>query len=146
MSTWEPPNVFTNVYTKVPGDPGVDYYRPPYLSAVEVGDDLLDPCPGGHIIDESEGSKPIEYLDGLIAGYCCTCRCRITFAPFVGGLTAKWASMLSVQVLSSDLDPDLMGQFTETIERLEQDKQAVDSALETARMVKEVVAYRLRNV
>lgn len=103
-------------------------------------------CPGGHVIEvDAYGERPVEYLDGAIAGYCCNCQVRVFFPRVTGGLVTAWVNALATQLLSGNFDADLLADFTEAMLELRADKEAVESALDTGALVKEVIAHRMRN-
>jgi len=102
-------------------------------------------CPGGHVLNDDYGERPVEYIDGGIVGYCKNCNDRVEIPKMEGGLAVAWVKALCAQILTADgHEPELMGDLSDAVEQLKADKQAVDIALNTVEMVKGVLAHRLR--
>jgi hypothetical protein len=111
------------------------------LSALQ--DQAAVTCDPGHVIGTTEGNKPIEYLDGTIVGYCKHCKCRVTLPKMYGGLSVAFLKLVCTELLGGQFDADLMAQLAEGVEAVERDKEALVEVLEAAKLVREIVGYRL---
>lgn len=127
------PYVVTTGTTSQAGQPFHGQVGPiiPEVAKCEVG--------GTH---EASGGASIRYADGVVISYCKFCQVRIEFPNLPGGPGAVELREMAVELLVNSADPATVDLFMQRIEQLQQERGALEDALNEAEAVLAVVAKR----